>query len=133
MIKSLRYVGWEKAQGGHLVKDSFSFVNSFQSISFSHIVQQDNAIACALAQRERHSFLLAIWSLFHKMFYLLFCLIFSFMNNKQHLFLSLKKKNIIEGNLQNSSRRQARIKSKYNSNYYLLICHDSYRSAFAPF
>ena len=30
--------------------------------------------------------------LFHKMFYLLFCLIFSFMNNKQHLFLSLKKK-----------------------------------------
>lgn len=61
MIKSLRYVGWEKAQGGHLVKDIFSFVNSFQSISFSHIVQQDNAIACALAQRERHSFLLAIW------------------------------------------------------------------------
>lgn len=38
MIKSLKYGGWEKTQGGHLIKDILAFVNSFQSISFSHVV-----------------------------------------------------------------------------------------------
>lgn len=56
VIKALQCGGWEKFQGGHLVKDIFSFVNSFQSISFSHDLQQGNAVTHALAQRARHSF-----------------------------------------------------------------------------
>lgn len=40
MIKSLKYGGWEKSQDGHLIKDIFAFVNSFQSISFSHVVHK---------------------------------------------------------------------------------------------
>ncbi|XP_075665678.1 uncharacterized protein LOC142635406 [Castanea sativa] len=68
LIKSLKYGGWEKAQGGwekaqggHLIKDIFAFVNSFQSISFSHVVRQGNAVTHALAQRARHSFPLTVW------------------------------------------------------------------------
>ena len=39
VIRFLRFGGWEKSQGGHLIKDILSFVNSFQSISFSHIIR----------------------------------------------------------------------------------------------
>lgn len=48
VIRSLRYGGFEKSQGGHLIKDILFTVNSFQSIYFSHVVRQDNAVAHAL-------------------------------------------------------------------------------------
>ena len=51
----------ENLQGGHLIKDILFTVNSFQSISFSHVVWQGNAVAHALAQRARHSFPLLVW------------------------------------------------------------------------
>ena len=56
VIKSLRHGGYENSLGGHLIKDILFTVNSFQSISFSHVVRQSNAVAHALAQRARHSF-----------------------------------------------------------------------------
>nr|POF18410.1 hypothetical protein CFP56_49368 [Quercus suber] len=37
MIRSLRHGGYENSQGGHLIKDILFTVNSFQSISFSHV------------------------------------------------------------------------------------------------
>ena len=49
VIRSLRHGGYENSLGGHLIKDIFFTVNSFQSISFSHVVWQSNAIAHALA------------------------------------------------------------------------------------
>ena len=61
VIRSLRHGGYENSLGGHLIKDIFFTVNSFQSISFSHVVWQSNAIAHALAQRARHSFPLLVW------------------------------------------------------------------------
>ena len=48
VIWSLRFGGLENLQGGHLIKDILFTVNSFQSISFSH-VRHGNAIAHALA------------------------------------------------------------------------------------
>ena len=56
VIRALQYGGWERAQGGHLIKDISAIKNSFQSISFSHVGRQGNAVAHALAQRARHSF-----------------------------------------------------------------------------
>ena len=56
VIKSLRHGGYENSLGGHLINDILFTVNSFQSISFSHVVWQSNAVAHALAQRARHSF-----------------------------------------------------------------------------
>ena len=61
VIKSLRHGGYENSLGGHLIKDILFTVNSFQSISFSHVVRQSNAIAHALAQRAKHSFPLLVW------------------------------------------------------------------------
>ena len=46
---------------GHLIKDVLSFVNSFQSVSFSHFYRQGNAVADALAKRARFSFPLLVW------------------------------------------------------------------------
>jgi len=53
VIKSLRQGGFENLQGSHLIKDILFTINSFQSISFSHVVWQGNAIA--------HSFPLLVW------------------------------------------------------------------------
>ena len=61
MIRALQYGSWERAQGGHLIKDIFVIKNSFQSISFSHVGWQGNAVAHVLAQRARHSFPFSIW------------------------------------------------------------------------
>ena len=61
VIRSLRQGGYENSLGGHLMKDILFTINSFQSISFSHVVQQSNAVAHALAQRARHSFPLLVW------------------------------------------------------------------------
>ena len=49
------------AQGGHILKDILSHLNSFQSCSFSHIGRQGNAVAYALAQRARLSYPLEVW------------------------------------------------------------------------
>ena len=61
LIKAIQFRGWELAQGGHLIHDISILKNSFQSISFSHVVRQGNAIAHALTQRARHSFPLSVW------------------------------------------------------------------------
>ena len=61
VIKAIQFGGWEFAQGGHLIHDISALKNSFQSISFSHVVRQGNAVAHALAQRARHSFPLSVW------------------------------------------------------------------------
>ena len=50
------------SQGGHILKDIVSHLNSFQSCSFSHIGRKGNAIAHALAQRARFSFSLEVWT-----------------------------------------------------------------------
>ena len=49
VIKAIQLDGWEFAQGGHLIHDISTLKNSFQSISFSHVVRQGNAVAHALA------------------------------------------------------------------------------------
>ena len=45
---------------GHLIRDVLSFVNSFQSFSFSHSYRQGNAVVDALAKRTRLSFSLLV-------------------------------------------------------------------------
>ena len=57
VIKAIQLGG----QGGHLIHDISILKNSFQSISFSHVIWQGNAVAHALVQRTRHSFLLSVW------------------------------------------------------------------------
>ena len=49
VIKAIQLGGWELAQGGHLINDISAYKNSFQSISFFHVVQQGNVVAHALA------------------------------------------------------------------------------------
>ncbi|XP_030968534.1 uncharacterized protein LOC115989027 [Quercus lobata] len=49
VIKAIQLGGWEFAQGGHLIHDISTLKNSFQSISFSHIVRQGNAVANAFS------------------------------------------------------------------------------------
>ena len=61
VIKAIQLGGWEFAQGGHLIHDISTLKNSFQSISFSHVVRQGNTVAHALAERARHSFPLFVW------------------------------------------------------------------------
>ena len=61
VIKAIQLGGWDFAQGGHLIHDISTLKNSFQSISFSHVVRQGNAVAHALAERARHSFPLSVW------------------------------------------------------------------------
>ena len=61
VIRSLRFGGLANSQGCYLIKDILFIVNSFQRISFSHVVWQGNAVAHALAQRARHSFPLLVW------------------------------------------------------------------------
>ena len=61
MIGALRCGGWKNSHGGHLINDILFSINSFQSISFSHVVQQGNAVAHALAQRVRRSFPFLVW------------------------------------------------------------------------
>ena len=60
-------------QGGHILKDIVSYLNSLQSLSFTHVGKQGNIVAHALAQRARLSFLLRFgWSLFLQPFLLLY-------------------------------------------------------------
>ena len=61
-------------QGGHILKDIVSYLNSLQSLSFTHVGKQGNVVAHSLAQRARLSFLLRFgWSLFLQPFLLLYC------------------------------------------------------------
>ena len=60
-VQSIRSKGMENSQGMHLIKDIQSHVNSFQSISFSHVVRQDNAATHALIQKAKLYFPLLIW------------------------------------------------------------------------
>lgn len=60
MIKSSVGPGMLNSQVGHIIKDILSLANSFQSCSFSHIVQQGNAVAHVLAQRVRLLFPLEV-------------------------------------------------------------------------
>ena len=48
VIKSLQDRIVSHAQGGHILKDILSHLNSFQSCSLSHIGKQRNAVAHAL-------------------------------------------------------------------------------------
>ena len=61
VVNSLRGNGMENSRGGHLIRDIKSQSNSFLSISFAHVGRQGNAVAHALAQRARQSFLPQIW------------------------------------------------------------------------
>ena len=61
IIKSLEDRIVSHAQGGHILKDILSHLNSFQSCSFSHIGRQGDAIAHALPQRARLSYPLEVW------------------------------------------------------------------------
>ena len=46
---------------GPVIRDVLSFVNSFQSVSFSHSYRQGNVVADALIKRARLSFQLLVW------------------------------------------------------------------------
>ena len=46
---------------GPVIRDVLSFVNSFQSVSFSHSYRQGNAVVDALTKRARLSFQLLVW------------------------------------------------------------------------
>ena len=61
VIKLLQDRNVSHSQGGHILKDILSHLNSFQDCSFSHIGRQGNAVAYALAQRARLSCPLEIW------------------------------------------------------------------------
>ncbi|XP_075674727.1 uncharacterized protein LOC142643889 [Castanea sativa] len=45
----------------HIVKDCKSLMGSFQTCSFSHVRQQSNGVAHALARRARKSSQLTVW------------------------------------------------------------------------
>nr|POE51331.1 putative ribonuclease h protein [Quercus suber] len=61
VMKALQWGGWDFASGGHLIGDILCIVNSFVSISFSHVCKQGNTVAHALAQRARHSSPISVW------------------------------------------------------------------------
>ena len=61
VIKLLQDRNVSHFQGGHILKDILSYLNSFQSCSFSHIGRQGNAVAHALAQRAKVSCPLEVW------------------------------------------------------------------------
>jgi len=46
---------------GHLVQETLFHASSLRSFSFSHTLQQGNAVAHVLIQRARLSFLLLVW------------------------------------------------------------------------
>ena len=62
VIKLLQDRCLTHSQGGHILKDIVSYLNSFQSCSFSHIGRQGTAVVHALAQRARFSFPLEVWT-----------------------------------------------------------------------
>ena len=64
IIKHLQDRLVSHSQGGHILKDIVSRLNSFQSCSFSHVGRQGNVVALALAQRARLSFPLEVWTEF---------------------------------------------------------------------
>ena len=49
VMKALQWGRWDNALGGHLIRDISSIVKSFQSICFSHVCKQGNAVVHALA------------------------------------------------------------------------------------
>ena len=61
VIKALRQGEMQHSSVGHILKDTMSYVSSFQSCSFSHVGRQDNTVAHALAQRARLSFPIVLW------------------------------------------------------------------------
>ena len=61
VIRSLQDRNVAHSQGGHILKDTLSYPNYFQSCSFSHIGRQGNAVTHALAQRARLSCPLEVW------------------------------------------------------------------------
>ena len=61
VIRSLQDRNVAHSQGGHILKDTLSYLNSFQSCSFSHIGTQGNVVVYALTQRARLSCLLEVW------------------------------------------------------------------------
>ena len=61
IIKLLQDRSVSHSQGGHVLKDILSLLNSFVSCSFSHIGRQGNVVAHALAQRARLSCHLDVW------------------------------------------------------------------------
>ena len=60
-MRSLRDWVSSNAFVGHLVKDFRSIAGLFQTYSISHVWQQGNSVAHALAREARMSFLLRIW------------------------------------------------------------------------
>ena len=56
VIKALGHGEMQHSSVGHILKDTMSYVSSFQSYSFSHVGRQGNFVAHALAQRARLSF-----------------------------------------------------------------------------
>ena len=61
VMKALQWGGWDFALGGHLIRDFLCIVNSFVSISVSHVCRQGNTIAHALAQRARLCSPISVW------------------------------------------------------------------------
>ena len=61
VIKLLQDRSVSHSQGGHILKEILSLLNSFVSCSFSHIGRQGNAVAHALAQKARLSCHLDVW------------------------------------------------------------------------
>jgi len=61
VIKLLQDRMVSHSQGGHIIKDIVSHLNSFQSWCFFHVGRQGNAIAHALTQKARLSFPLEVW------------------------------------------------------------------------
>ena len=61
MVNALKDFSMDHSRGGHLIKDTLSYSNSFQSISFTYVGWQGNVVAHALAQRARSSLSSQIW------------------------------------------------------------------------
>ena len=61
VIKALKHGEMQQSSVGHILKDTMSYVSSFQSYSFFHMGRQGNSVAHALAQRARLSFPIVVW------------------------------------------------------------------------
>ena len=61
VIKLLQGRNVSHSQGGHILKDIISRLNSFQSCFFSHVGRQGDAVVHALTHRVRLSFPLEVW------------------------------------------------------------------------
>ena len=103
VIKSLQDRIVSHAQGGHILKDILSHLNSFHNCSFSHIGRQGNVVTHALAQRARLSYpQRSGWSLFFQISLLLYDSTFKSSFIDKLFSFSKKKKNCIS-HVQNSN------------------------------